>query len=433
MKNTKLFIQLSYALRGRKELLYYADFIKNQKFSITELEQQQFSAFLKLFNYCKENIPYYRTLFKQLNLNVKDFNSLKDLEKIPILTKKIILENYAAFLPDGATEKYANGSTGGSTGDPLKYRMSIEDYSKGTAILYRGFGYAGYNIGDKMAVIAGGSLVKNETSIVSKVNKNILNFKSFSSFGMDENDLESFYFSIKKWNPPFLRGYASSLAFFANYCLKTNKKLYFKAVFSTAEMLSAQQRQVIEKAFNTNVFNNYGLNDGGISAYEDKNHDGFIIDTERGILEIVPENTNSNTMNKKGRIIATSLFNYSFPFIRYDTGDIGTQIKQGEKRKKLIDLGGRITDFIVLKGKTIGSPVLTILMGKVDAVKYQVIQKKNGSLEIRILKGLHFQQEQEDYIKKSLTSNIGKDIDIQFIYTDKFIASKNKHKFIIKE
>ena len=433
MRNTKLLINLSYTLRGRKELIYYNQFQKNQKLTIDELETQQLIAFIKLFSFCKENIPYYNKLFSSLGLTTNDFNSLSDLEKIPILTKKIILENYDDLLPKNNTGKFINGSTGGSTGEPLKYRMSIDDYSKGTAILYRGFGYAGYKIGDKMAIIAGGSLVKNGASLISKINEKTLNFKSYSSYGMDENDLESIYLDIKKWGPKFLRGYASSLSLFADFCIKNNKKLQFNAVFSTAEMLSTQQRIIIELAFNTKVFNNYGLNDGGVSAYEDSNHEGFIIDTERGILEIVSENSQQNRMNEKGRIIATALYNYDFPFIRYDTGDIGCQIDQGSKRKKLIDLGGRVTDFITLNGKIIGSPVLTILMGKINAIKYQIIQKKNGSLEIRILKGQNYNIEQENYIRESLTSNVGENINLNFIYTSEFIASKNKHKFIIKE
>lgn len=138
--------------------------------------------------------------------------------------------------------------------------------------------------------------------------------------------------------------------------------------------------------------------------------------------------------NTNGKIIATSLYNYALPFIRYDTGDNGTQILgDNNSRKKLIDLRGRTTDYITINDKTISSPVLTVLMGKIDAIKYQIIQKKNQSLEIRILKGKGYHLEQEKYIIESLTSNIDKGLEINFIYTDDFIKSANKHKFIIKE
>jgi len=300
--------------------------------------------------------------------------------------------------------------------------MSINDYSRGVALLYRGLNQGG------------GSLVKNKTSLSSKINNTILNFKKFSSYGVDDNDLEVYYTNLKKWSPNFFRGYASSLALFAKYCLENNKDLKFQSVFSTAEMLLPAQRQLIEKAFNTKVYNNYGLNDGGVSAYEINTNDEFVIDTERAILEIV--NDQENLYNTNGKIIATSLYNYAFPFIRYDTGDNGTQIFNPEsknKRKILINLRGRTTDYIKINNKTIGSPVLTVLMGKVDAIKYQIIQKKNETLEIRILKGNNYSTDQENFIKESLRSNTSLDLKINFIYTDKFIKSNNKHKFIIRE
>lgn len=434
MKNTFTLINLSYSITNRNDLKYYTKFKEGFNNPIGYLEQEQLKQFKKLFSFCKRNVPYYNNLFFKLKLKVTDFKSLADLKKIPIIDKKIILKNYDNFLPRNYKTKFINAATGGSTGEPLKYRMSIDDYSKSIALLYRGLNQGGYIPGDKIAVLAGGSLVKNKSTFKSKIINTILNYKKFSSYGVNDDDFQNYYKTLKCWQPKYFRGYASSLALFAKYCLENDKNLEFKSVFSTAEMLLPSQRQLIEEAFNTKVYNNYGLNDGGVSAYEIDINDEFVIDTERSILEIV--NDNQNIFNTNGKIIATSLYNYAFPFIRYDTGDNGTQILNPNsinKRKTLTNLRGRTTDFIVIGDKTIGSPVLTVLMGKIDAIKYQIIQKKNQSLEIRVLKGKNYNKEQESFIKKSLSSNIGRDLNIIFVYTNHFIKSNNKHKFIIKE
>ncbi|WP_296378211.1 hypothetical protein [Winogradskyella sp.] len=434
MKNTSLLIQLSFKIKGREDFKFYERFKSRKYVSIEVLEQEQLKAFLNLFDFCKKNVPYYSNLFKELKLTVNDFKSLSDLEKIPVLKKTTILENYSDFFASNYSNKSVVGATGGSTGTSLKYKMSIEDYSRGVGLLYRGLGYGGYKPGDKIAVIAGGSLVKNETSLKSKINNQILNYKKFSSFGVDDNDLNNIYKELKKWKPKFLRGYASSLSLFAKYCIDNNKELHFKSVFSTAEMLLPTQRKIIEQAFNTKLYNNYGLNDGGVSAYEIGVENEFMIDTERAFLEIVEDGSTKNSFNKNGRIIATSLYNYAFPFIRYDTGDYATQIKSKTKSRHILtDLKGRTTDYIVLNGKTVGSPVFTVLMGKIDVLKYQIIQKKNQSLEIRLLKGTSYNNEQENFILKSIKSNLGESVLINIIHTDKFVNSKNKHKFIIRE
>ena len=49
-------------------------------------------------------------------------------------------------------------TTGGSTGTPMKYLVSQRDRMLGGALLYRGWGYAGYELGDRMVFLAGMSL-----------------------------------------------------------------------------------------------------------------------------------------------------------------------------------------------------------------------------------------------------------------------------------
>lgn len=435
MKNHKYLMKIAYNLKGRKDLSLLKKFSANYSLSIETLEQQQLDQFKLLFRYSKQNVPYYCKLFNKLNLKESDFKSLEDLNKIPVLTKQNIIDNYDLFTPTNYKGKYVIRTTGGSTGRPLKYRMSIDDYSRGFALLYRGFSRGGYKIGDKMAIIAGGSLVKGDKSIIGSLQDYCLNFKKLSSYGIAEEDLHNYYKILIKWKPTFLRGYASSLYLFAKYISENGlKPPRLKCIYSTAEMLTDKQRMFIEKSLSAKVFNNYGLNDGGITAFEDDNHDGFIIDTERSILEVV-DGEGNNTFNKKGKIIATSLYNFSMPFIRYDTGDEGTQIRADNKnisRHKLTDLGGRVTDYIKIEGKVVGSPVLTVLMGKFDIIRYQIVQTSENAIELIIERGKTYNFDDEKYIIQSFEENVGK-VEIKFNYKAEFINSKNKHKFIIRK
>jgi phenylacetate-CoA ligase len=200
-------------------------------------------------------------------------------------------------------------------------------------------------------------------------------------------------------------------------------------------MLTPYFRENIENAFKCKVFNDYGLNDGGISAGDDLN--GHMrIHTERAIMEVVDDNNNS-VLNKSGRIIATSLYNFDFPFIRYDTCDLGVITdkfsRESDQRLVLEKLEGRTTDYIVINGKTIGSPVLTVLMSKIDAKRYQFIQKNKDSLELRIEKETNYSEDQELFISNSLKSNLGDEFDLVIKYTSDFYETNNKFKFIIRD
>ena len=414
---------------------------KNQWTSYAEQKAKQEKQLKKLINFSYQNIPYYTKLFEHLKIRPDSISTLEDLNKLPVLTKKNIKDNWEDFIPKNLDKmKYLNGSTGGSTGNTLQYRMHLKDYELGVSVTYRGWGYAGYKPGDKVAVIAGASLISNpKQNIVEKLQALFMNMHFYSSYGMNEEVFYNYYRSIKKNKPKFIRGYASSVYLFAKFIQRKNLSLNFKpsAVFTTSEKLMDKQRDLIKSVFNAEVFDGYGLNDGGISAYECNQHNGMHVDMERGILEVVDE-TNASIFNKQGKILATSLYNYAMPFIRYDTGDLGIlsldKCSCGRQMPLLKEISGRVTDFLNLNGTIIGSPVLTVLMGKFDIEQYQIYQKSKNEILIKIVSGEKYNKEKdESYIKQSFYSHVGK-IKITFDYKSFNNTSfLNKHKFIINE
>jgi len=436
----KCIFKTGYLLKRPKVIHYYNEFNKNQWKPFEILKHQQELQLKKLIDFAYNNVPYYSKLFNQIDIKPSDINTIEDLERMPILTKQIIKENWQDFIPKNINKiKYVNGSTGGSTGVPLRYRMSIEDYERGIALLYLCFSCGGYNLGDKLAVIAGSSLVptaKSETK--RKIQDFFLNVRHYSSFEMSEKNLFKYFYDVNSWKPDFFRGYASSLYFFAKFINDKNLQLSFqpKAIFTTAEKLFDKQRTLIEKILKAKIFDNYGLNDGGISAYECKEHRGFHVGTERAILEIVNDE-GKHVIEQNGKILATSLYNYALPFIRYDTGDLGiisaSECSCGRKTPLIKKIIGRTTDFLKLNNIVIGSPVLTILMGKFDIEQYQITQNGPSSIICKIIRGKTFKIEDENFIKKSFYSHVG-DISIKFDYIDSILPTRaGKYKFIINK
>jgi len=436
---TMMLFKLGYFIKRPQVLKSYHSILSNESKGLEFIFDQQNAQLRRLICYSVENVPYYSKLFNRLNLTSEDIKCSKDLEKLPILTKEDIKKSPSSFISK-KLEKYVLGSTGGSTGVPLKYRMSEECYSRGVALLYRGWGFAGYRLGEKVSTIAGASLLPSLPSFKSKMQDLILNIRHYSSYGMGEKELNQYYTHLQKWNPLFLRGYASSLYLLAKFMERNNLKLNYqiKGIFSTAEVITNNQKILIEKVFGAKVYNQYGLNDGGISAYECSMHNGMHIDFERAILEVVDSEA-KQIQNKDGKILATSLYNYAMPFIRYDTGDIGKIANDscpcGCPRPLLKEICGRKTDYLKLNGKYIGSPQLTVLMGKIDLEYYQIIQKSSNEVEVNMIIGNNFTEQDKDFIVKSFTEHVG-ELKINFKclnYLDPKVVNKNKHKFIINE
>ncbi|MFC3210889.1 phenylacetate--CoA ligase family protein [Planomicrobium okeanokoites] len=437
----KLKFITAYYIKRPKVIKAYKEIKKLESLDRNGQKEYQNIKLKELISYVVKEIPYYSNLFRELNLKVSDIQTTKDLIKLPILTKEIIKKNPELFIPKNYNEKIVKGSTGGSTGVPLKFLMSETDYSKGVALLLRGFEFGNYQLGDSMSIIAGSSLTSNTQSLKSKIQDWLMNFNHFSSYGMNEKDFEAFFRDINKKKPKFLRGYASSLFLFASYLRDNNMQLEFQiqAIFSTSEKLMPNQRNIIESVFKAKVFDNYGLNDGGITAFECNYHNGMHIDFERAILEVTNDDGTDQIIGEEGKILATNLFNYAMPLIRYDTGDLGEiyieDCKCGCKRPLLKGIAGRTTDYLKINETYIGSPVLTVLMGKIDIESYQIIQTGKDSVKINVVKGEKYDMSQELFISNSLKEHVN-EIKIDFNYLDDskgFSENNKKHKFIIND
>jgi phenylacetate-CoA ligase len=53
----------------------------------------------KMVDFVWENVPYYHKLFRELGIGTEDIRRVENLEKLPILTKDIIKENWEDFKP----------------------------------------------------------------------------------------------------------------------------------------------------------------------------------------------------------------------------------------------------------------------------------------------------------------------------------------------
>ena len=72
----------------------------------------------KLTRYCYSSIKYYRELFDQVGINPEQVNSIKDLLRIPITTKKELRDRFWDFLPSELPACRVS-RTSGSTGVPV--------------------------------------------------------------------------------------------------------------------------------------------------------------------------------------------------------------------------------------------------------------------------------------------------------------------------
>lgn len=426
-------------LKNRLIPQFYSEYSISK--TIEQLQAAQNVRLQKMIKFCVDNIPFYTDLFRKNNLKTVDIQTIDDLYKIPILTKSIIKSNKEQMVPIGKDITYIQSTTGGSTGTPMQFRMSYYDYQMGIALKYLGWKNGGYYPGDKIAVIGGTSIVPARSrKIIKQLREWILNIRLFSTVNLSEEVMQNIVRELQKFQPKFLRGYPSVLFELARFIESNYSEftLPLQSIFTVGEQLQLHFREKIEFVFSCKIFDNYGLNDGGLSAYECEHHNGLHIDTERSVLRVVDQNGIDIT-ERSGRIVATTLHNFAFPLINYDTNDLGVLASNRcncrNQKPILKTILGRSTDLLLLNNIIIGSPAASIskICVKHNIEHYQIRQISKSKIIFQLVSKNNtqlFQSEITDYFTK-LVGNI----EIEFRHV-KSIWNKidgSKFKFIMNE
>jgi phenylacetate-CoA ligase len=322
--------------------------------------------------------------------------------------------------------------------------MTKRDETLGLATMYANWGYAAYELGDKVAIIAGSSLYPTaKFKFINLAKAFMLNEMRISSFDFSEQYLEKMVRQLNQFKPKYIRGYASSIYTFANFIKEKKLKLEFqpKGIFTTAEVLFGPQREILEEVFACKVFDQYGMNDGGVSAYECEMHSGMHIDMLRSIMEVVDENGHKVKQGEEGHVLATSLHNFAFPFIRYDTKDLGVLAVEtctcGRKTQLIHKIVGRVSDFIhTPEGRRIHGEFFTHIFWEIEwAKQFQIIQKGKDRLVIKIVPNRREDVDNEDLERmKSIISNRTGSMELELEIVDVIKTTRaGKWRFIIRE
>jgi phenylacetate-CoA ligase len=278
---------------------------------------------------------------------------------------------------------------------------------------------------------------------MNKTKEFILNQRRYSSFDLSEEYMAETMAKLNQFQPKYLRGYASSIYLFAKYIKDSKINIDFqpKGVFTTSEVLFDYQRECIEEVFDCGVFNQYGLNDGGISAYECEMHKGLHVDMTRSFLEVVNDDGIQLETGRKGHILATSLYNYAMPFIRYDTGDLGVLSDEmcecGRNTPLLKKIVGRVSDFIYApNGVKIHGEFFSHIFYEIDWVRqFQIVQRKMDELIIKIVPESNERINENDLSKlNQIIINRTGEMNIIIEIVDQIETTKSgKWKFIVRE
>jgi phenylacetate-CoA ligase len=359
---------------------FYQKRLSNNTFYQTLLLDQKKN--LTFFLRTLKSNKHYSYLLNSISYSDIEFNPYGVLKQLPLMDKGTITNNFESI--KNIEYKYEKTFTGGSTGRPFHYLID-----KNTISETRGFSYAlwnkflGYNLGDRIIVVAGNSLGKNET-LFQKVYNRLQNkhFISNVEKGFGEAKMLADYIN-KSRKACFIYAYPSTLVQLLAQIKEFNIKIDRRKVLGvicTSEMLFENQKESIKQFFQTEVLNMYGANDGGIVSGSTDNVN-FIYNGLGCFVENV-------FIEGQNEIVLTSLFSFAFPFVRYRVGDIGDVVNDSKDYPFVIrNLIGRSRDLIYIdKYKRVHGSEFNKIFKKYPAIiEYQIEQFRSYNCIIRIV------------------------------------------------
>ncbi len=417
----------------------YNKIIKTQWLSKNELNELQFETLKKILIHSYKNVPFYKKIFDEYSFNPNNFKNFSDIKILPLINKDVIRENFENI----KAKNFKNFSpritqTGGSTGKPLVTYKDRLAHSYIWANNLRGWNAAGYEIGDKFIQIASGSLLPNTTSIKTKLYNYFQNSILITSYHLTDDKIKNIIDIINSTDANYIYGYSSTIALIAKTAQIKNWKITrsLKGIFTTSDMLYPNQREEIMNVFGSEVFDNYGCPEGGVITFECNQHNGYHINQESAFVEI--ENPNNNGI---GNIISTPLYNYAFPLIRYNTGDVGkidnNPCSCGRGLSKISELGGRIRDFVVLEdGRYIHGAFFNHLEALYNAKwvkQYQIIQENLNELTIKFSILSDPIDKDLELIKNDLHKGLLPNIKVNFDFSGVEYTKGGKFRLIISK
>jgi phenylacetate-CoA ligase len=329
-----------------------------RSWSPEQLAAHRTRALAELRAYAYAHSPYYRSIHR----GFED----APLSELPILTKAELMAHFDQLVTDPAVRladveqhlakasvsdrylgRYRVAATGGTSGRRGIFLANATEWTQVLASYSRAYAWAGMAVGlthpVRMAIVSS-TAPTHQSSIVGATVRNPL----VPTLRLDAIDpLYASVAALNRFRPQAVVGYASILAELAAEQAAGRLHITPRAVFSASEVLTAEIRDAIAAAWDSEPYNVYAATETAGIASECSQHHLHAYD-DLVIAESVDEASQPVPSGTVGaRLLVTVLFSRTQPLIRYELTD-----RVRFTRFRADDLGPFRTTIAAIEGRT---------------------------------------------------------------------------------
>lgn len=365
------------------EFRRFSTFITDSRYwGIEKQTEWQLAELRRLLSTAITGTRYYGAYSDILEDSLTKDNLREALETIPVLEKSSLRSSPADFINHNV-KKFTESSTSGSTGSPMRVEHDRVSVQRRFAFLADHQRLAGVSFNEPSVRFSGRILCEPNKEHKEPWLYNVAERQLFlSSYHINKAHSEVIGNRLETFKPVLLDGYPSAVL----ACLKaiepTGRQLSsLKAVITTAETLTDDVRESIERLSGAPVLDYYAASEG-VPLIQQCPHGTYHVRWQSGIFEVLRDGEVSN--NGDGELVCTSFVQNRTPLIRYRTGDIVKGLKRTGEVECLCGLNtptverveGRVEDMVYTRdGRVLGMFTYRTLKFIDGLIESQVIQK----------------------------------------------------------
>jgi phenylacetate-CoA ligase len=301
---------------------FFIDPSRTERLKPEQLKQYQDKAFKKIVKYAY-NVPMYHEIYKKAGINPNDIRGIKDIVKLPFITKNDLRNNFPdRILPLNYNKK--NGfviSTGGTSGKSVFLYTDITTMIQSTVPSSRETRF--FNLStrkSRFAHIGNFSPYRIDLVFEEKFYSNIKRFISMNNIlNLDVNQpMTDIVKKLDDFKPDVIMSYPNihqNLAFLKRKGY--GKNIQPKLLTVGGSMIDDYVRRYVEDAFGCRLLNIYPSVEAGTNIAFECLEGTWHIHPDYFYVEAVDEHSNRVPYGKRGQIVITKLYGQGTPIVRY--------------------------------------------------------------------------------------------------------------------
>ncbi|WP_228852847.1 phenylacetate--CoA ligase family protein [Aegicerativicinus sediminis] len=364
--------------------------------SHTEIEHCQNEALKEALQYLNDFSPYYKDLFLKNGLQINQFQTIRDLKKIPTTNKEDLQKHNSQFLCVPKSEITDYVTTSGTLGSPVTFALTDSDLDR-----------LAYNEAISLACsgIVKGDVIQLMTTMDRRFMAGLAYFLGIRKLGasivrVGSGVPELQWDSINKFQPKYLICVPSFLLKMIEFAQSHNfnpNNSSVQGVICIGEPIRNKDlgyntlAEKILKHWNLKLYSTYASTEMATAFNECEAQIGGHLHPELLIAEFLDANGNEVGEGEIGELTITSLGTKGMPLLRFRTGDLMKAYKEpcpcGRNSLRVGPVLGRTKQMIKYKGTTLYPPAIQDILNHYEGLTSYLIEigtNDIGTDEIKI-------------------------------------------------